>query len=969
MKKWLQSAISLLLVIVMVLGSASVARAEGDYIVIDPNDASWDIPLSELEVSCGDYEPDGGASEGPAYLAVDGNPATMWHTDWQGTSRANHWFQFEVTGEYAVNGLRYQPRQTGNSNGTITQYEIRISDDGENFTTIASGEWAANSTWKIAQFAPQAAKYVRLYAIDAVTDNSWVFASAAEIRLTWQPTEPSNADTSALDALIEVCEGYEQGNYTAKTWQKFQKALDAARAVSANIYASQEQVDAAREALATALMGLKEKVEGEGPEKALHLDSGRKYFSKDWTIALINEMAAAGYTHLQLAFGNNGFRFLLDDMTIEANGTTYDSDAIKEGVRIGNYNYGALTGYYSDDHALTESEMDEIIAHGKSVGVEIIPHLNMPGHMSALLDAMDYIGIENAHFVGREESDSSVNLNNEAALNFMFALTEKYAAYFAERGCKYFHIGADEYANDAYYGSMGFPSMGATLYQKFADFVNQNAAIVKSYGMIPRAWNDGIYYGSYTSEFDSDIEINYWSSGWGGYTLAKASSLDAKGHGLINTNGDYYYILGKDDRFTPGTSSTHDPNLYTECAGYDLNRFMDGSVIEEPVGGLFCVWADYPGRETEQQVGAAIRLVLRAMAMRMEGLDIDDLDTSVVPGGFNVDGTIAEAGGEQPHEHTAAEAVRENVVEATCTTAGSYDSVVYCADCNEELSRETVTVDALGHEFEVYEVVPPTCDKSGYTVYKCIRCDKTYKDDPVEPEHKWNEGTVTAPTCTELGYTTYTCTVCALEYVDEASWVPATGHSWKGTGCENCDEVRENPFVDVNEKTHASFFDAILWAVEEGITTGTDATHFNPNGKCDRATIVTFLWRAAGKPEPTTTENPFVDVKESHFFYKAVLWAYENGITTGIDATHFNPYGKCTRAQVVTFLWRAEGKPAPTSTESAFTDVTNAKEFYYNAVLWAAENGITNGINATTFGVNSICNRAQVVTFLYRCAK
>ena len=116
MKKWLQSAISLLLVIVMVLGSASVARAEGDYIVIDPNDASWDIPLSELEVSCGDYEPNGGASEGPAYLAVDGNPATMWHTDWQGTSRANHWFQFEVTGEYAVNGLRYQPRQTGNSN-------------------------------------------------------------------------------------------------------------------------------------------------------------------------------------------------------------------------------------------------------------------------------------------------------------------------------------------------------------------------------------------------------------------------------------------------------------------------------------------------------------------------------------------------------------------------------------------------------------------------------------------------------------------------------------------------------------------------------------------------------------------------------------------------------------------------------------------------------------------------------------
>ena len=457
MKKWLKTTISLLLAIIMIVGNAAIARAEGGYITIEPSDESWDIPLSTLAVSCGDYEPNGGASEGPANLAVDGNIATMWHTDWQGTSRENHWFQFELKEAYAVNGLRYLPRQTGNSNGTITQYEIKVSDDGVNFTTVAEGNWAANSSWKIAQFDPQSVKYVRLYSIDAVTDNSWVFASAAELRLTWQPTEPSDADKSALDALIALCETYEQGNYTAKTWQKFQKALDTAKTVSANIYASQAQVDEAREALAEALMGLKEKVEGEGIQKILHLDSGRKYFSKDWHIALLNELAAAGYTHVQLAFGNNGFRFLLDDMTIEANGTTYDSDALKEGIEQGNYNYGALTGYYSDDHALTEAEMDEIIAHGKAVGVEIIPHLNMPGHMSALLDAMEHVGIANPHFTGRVESDSSVDLTNEEAINFMYALTEKYAAYFASKGVKYFHIGADEYANDAYNGNMASP--------------------------------------------------------------------------------------------------------------------------------------------------------------------------------------------------------------------------------------------------------------------------------------------------------------------------------------------------------------------------------------------------------------------------------------------------------------------------------------------------------------------------------
>ena len=242
-----------------------------------------------------------------------------------------------------------------------------------------------------------------------------------------------------LNALIAECELIEQGNYTAKTWQKFQKALSAARTVSANIYASQAQVDAAREALALAKEGLKEKVEGEGIQVTLHLDSGRKYFSKDWHIALLNEMAAAGYTHLQLAFGNNGFRFVLDDMTIEANGKTYDSDALKEGIRQGNYNYGALTGYYVDGaEALTEAEMDEIIAHAKSVGIEIIPHLNMPGHMSALLDAMEHVGISNPHFTGRVKSDSSVDLTNEEAINFMYALTEKYAAYFASKGVKYF---------------------------------------------------------------------------------------------------------------------------------------------------------------------------------------------------------------------------------------------------------------------------------------------------------------------------------------------------------------------------------------------------------------------------------------------------------------------------------------------------------------------------------------------------
>jgi hypothetical protein len=152
--------------------------------------------------------------------------------------------------------------------------------------------------------------------------------------------------------------------------------------------------------------------------------------------------------------------------------------------------------------------------------------------------------------------------------------------------------------------------------------------------------------------------------------------------------------------------------------------------------------------------------------------------------------------------------------------------------------------------------------------------------------------------------------------------------------------------------------------VEKGITTGATATTFNPNGNCQRAQVVTFLWRAAGSPEPTITENPFVDVPEDAFYYKAVLWAVESNITNGIDGTHFAPFALCNRAQVVTFLWRANGSPLAFA-ENVFEDVKDGT-YYKQAVLWAIEKGITNGISATEFGVENVCNRAQVVTFLYR---
>ena len=171
-------------------------------------------------------------------------------------------------------------------------------------------------------------------------------------------------------------------------------------------------------------------------------------------------------------------------------------------------------------------------------------------------------------------------------------------------------------------------------------------------------------------------------------------------------------------------------------------------------------------------------------------------------------------------------------------------------------------------------------------------------------------------------------------------------------------------FVDVPE--NAYYADAVDWAVQNGITNGKDATHFAPKDDCTRAQIVTFLWRTAGEPEPTTTTNPFVDVSPSAYYYKAVLWAVGEEITNGTDATHFSPNATCTRAHAVTFLWRMEGEPMPSSIRSTFVDVQDANAYYYYAVMWAVEKGITNGTDNNHFSPKQNCSRAQIVTFLYR---
>ena len=317
------------------------------------------------------------------------------------------------------------------------------------------------------------------------------------------------------------------------------------------------------------------------------LDCGRKYFSVDSIKQIIDNAAAAGFNNVMLAVGNDGMRFLLDDMSLTVNGTTYESDAVKSAIHTGNEAYYNFT---TDE--LTESEMDEIIAYAKTKGLGIIPVINTPGHMDAILDAAEALTGKTCSYNG---SARTIDVTNSTAVAFTQAFVQKYVDYFASKGCKYFNMGADEYANDRYTGgSMGFGNLQSTgKYSYYVEYVNAVAALIKNAGMTPMAFNDGIYFANNTSSgtFDTDIVICYWSNGWSSYTPMPAETLASMGFKMVNTNGSYYWVLGKSDAQCSAS----------KAKDFDIKSFP-GSTIDNPSGAMFCIWADYPGAETEASV-------------------------------------------------------------------------------------------------------------------------------------------------------------------------------------------------------------------------------------------------------------------------------------------------------------------------------------------------------------------------------
>ena len=394
-------------------------------------------------------------------------------------------------------------------------------------------------------------------------------------------------------------------HYTPESLVAFTAAKKALEGAGANTTRAEaktliDHLKAAQDALVYTESYAKEVAAKEAEEKlamkkAISIDAGRKYFSLDQLKRIVDKASELGYSDLHLLVGNDGMRFVLDDMTVEANGKTYASDDVKKAILEG------TKAYYDDPNgqALTQAEMDELHAYATAKGIGLIAAVNSPGHMDALLVAMEKLGIENPQASFDTVSKTTMDLTNEAAVNFTKALIGKYMDYFKDKS-KIFNYGTDEYANDATSAQGWYYLKWYDLYGKFAEYSNSLAAMAREKGLQPMAFNDGFYYGDEDDvAFDKDVLISYWSKGWWGYNLASPQYLADKGYKFLNTNGDWYYVLGhKGDQSYPLEKAIQN----TETVPFEQLASTKYPDVKLPTSGsMLGIWADEPANEYKEE--------------------------------------------------------------------------------------------------------------------------------------------------------------------------------------------------------------------------------------------------------------------------------------------------------------------------------------------------------------------------------
>ena len=412
---------------------------------------------------------------------------------------------------------------------------------------------------------------------------------------------------SAEQALKEIPADLKR--YTTESVTAVKEAEKAIRSLDSNLSrAQQDTIEQAIAKLQEAISQLiftpeaqkeedaKRELEKLNKNKVISIDAGRKYFSLDQLKRIVDKASELGYSDAHLLLGNDGLRFLLDDMTITANGKTYASDDVKKAIIEG------TKAYYDDPNgtALTQAEVTELVQYAKEKGIGLIPAINSPGHMDAMLVAMEKLGIKNPQANFDKVSKTTMDLENQEALNFTKALIGKYMDYFADKS-KTFNYGTDEYANDATNAQGWYYLKWYGLYNKFADYSNSLAAMAKERGLQPMAFNDGFYYEDKDDvQFDKDVLISYWSKGWWGYNLASPQYLASKGYKFLNTNGDWYYILGQKPEDGGGFLKKAIEN--TGKTPFNQLASTKYPEVDLPtVGSMLSIWADRPSAEYKEE--------------------------------------------------------------------------------------------------------------------------------------------------------------------------------------------------------------------------------------------------------------------------------------------------------------------------------------------------------------------------------
>lgn len=412
---------------------------------------------------------------------------------------------------------------------------------------------------------------------------------------------------SAEQALKEIPADLKR--YTTESINAVKEAEKAIRSLDSNLSrAQQDTIDQAIAKLQEAISQLiftpeaqkeedaKRELEKLNKNKVISIDAGRKYFSLDQLKRIVDKASELGYSDAHLLLGNDGLRFLLDDMTITANGKTYASDDVKKAIIEG------TKAYYDDPNgtALTQAEVTELVQYAKEKGIGLIPAINSPGHMDAMLVAMEKLGIKNPQANFDKVSKTTMDLENQEALNFTKALIGKYMDYFADKS-KIFNYGTDEYANDATNAQGWYYLKWYGLYNKFADYSNSLATMAKERGLQPMAFNDGFYYEDKDEvQFDKDVLISYWSKGWWGYNLASPQYLASKGYKFLNTNGDWYYILGQKPEDGGGFLKKAIEN--TGKTPFNQLASTKYPEVDLPtVGSMLSIWADRPSAEYKEE--------------------------------------------------------------------------------------------------------------------------------------------------------------------------------------------------------------------------------------------------------------------------------------------------------------------------------------------------------------------------------